>query len=234
MSFLDVANSGIVWALVVAVVGIITGIAVMFMRKAWVRGLELGYTQAELKNVMKATVSYSLVPSIAIVVGLFSLAAMVGLPWGWYRLSVLGSVTYEIMAASTALKAIGVDIASATATDFVTIAFVMSICILGGLVTSIFIGKKLQEGTMKLKAKDPRWGPLGNSTLMLTLVVVFMVPMILAGGVTLLTMLTSAVTTVIMGIIIKKTKAAWLTEFVLAIALIVAMGSSIMWTGLLK
>ena len=84
-----------------------------------------------------------------------------------------------------------------------------------------------------MKKRDQKWGALGNSTFMLTIMVVFTIPMLLQGGVTLLTLLTSALITVGLSMIAKATKAKWLNEFVLAISLVVSMASSILWTSLL-
>lgn len=230
MTFAEAANSRVVWVLVVAMMAFVMTVAVIFFRRAWIRAQELGFTKAELGAVVKATVSYSLVPSVAILIGLFGIAALVGLPWGWYRLSVLGSVSYEIMAADTALKAMGTSIDQASAGDFVLVASVMSLCITGGLVTSALFARKLQSGAMKLKEGDRRWGALGNSTFMLTIMVVLLVPMLLAGGVGLLTWATSVVITVILALVMKATGARWLNEFILAIALVGAMAASVMWT----
>lgn len=234
MSYFNLAESGAVWIGVAAVIIIVMVLAAIFIRKSWVRALELGYSSAQLNNVVKSTVSFSVVPSIAILIGFFGLATMVGVPWAYYRLSVVGSVAYEVMAADSALKAVGVELGNATARDFSLVSLVMSICILGGLVTATLFAKNIQAGTMKMKERDARWGALGGSTFMMTILIVFVVPMVLKGGVTLLTLLTSSAITLVLGLVIKGTGSKWLTNFVLAIALLVAMGSSVLWTGLLN
>jgi len=142
-------------------------------------------------------------------------------------------VGYEIMAADMALTSSGASIGSMSNSDFVLVMYVMSVCMLGGLITATLFAKRIQKGTISLKDKDPKWGALGNSTFMLTIVAVFLVPMILGGGVTLLTFLTSLVTAVILGILVRKFKILWLTNFILAISLLVAMTSSVIWTNIL-
>ena len=158
---------------------------------------------------------------------------MLGIPWPWFRLSVIGSVAYEIMAADAALKATGAELATAGGEMFVLIMYVMSICILGGVTASIFISKKIQNGAIKMKERDQRWGALGNSTFMMSILVVLLIPMIITGGVTLLTWLTSLVVTLILGILITKFKMNWLKNFVLALSLLIAMASSVAWTSLI-
>lgn len=233
MSFYDVAESPLLYILVIIGILYVLGFSGIFLKRSWKRAQELGITKKDLFNVAKSSISFTIVPSIAIVIGFFSLAAMLGVPWPWYRLSVIGSVTYEIMAANMALDSTGVSLATAGAEVFTLIMYVMSICILGGLIVSVIFSKKIQSGAMKMKNKDVRWGYLGTSCFMLTIMVVFLIPMLLEGGVTLLTLLTSAGVAVILGAIIKKFNIGWLSNFVLALCLLIAMTSSVLWTNLL-
>jgi len=234
MEYLKIAESPLLYLLVIGGIVSVVIISLIFLRKSWIRAYELGFTRDQIMNVVKSSLTLTIVPSVAIVVGLFSLAAMLGVPWPWYRLSVIGSVAYELLAGNMALGALGKSITQAGPSDFTLIMYIMSLGILGGPVIVFFFAKKIQSGTMNLKIKDARWGALGNSVFMMTIVIVLIVPMILAGGVELLTLLTSAATAVVLGIIIKKFNIAWLNNFVLGICLIVAMASSVLWTGLLN
>lgn len=233
LGFYDIANHGLMYAVVIVGILSVATFAFLSMRKSWSRALEIGISKDKLMNVVKATVSYTIVPSIAIVVGLFSIAAMLGLAWPWWRLSVVGSVTYEITAAQMALDAAGVDLATATGTDFVQVMYVMTIGIMGGLVVAPFISERIHNGAMKIKDRDARWGALGNSVFMLSIIIVFAVPMVLDGGVKLLTLLTSMVLALALNFAAEKFKLAWLRSFVLAIALLGAMAASVLWTHLL-
>ncbi len=234
MEYLKIAESPLLYLLVIGGIVSVVIMSIIFLRKSWIRAYELGFTRDQIMNVVKSSLTLTIVPSLAIVVGLFSLAAMLGVPWPWYRLSVIGSVAYELLAGNMALGVLGKSMTQATPFDFTLIMYIMSLGILGGPIIVFFFAKKIQSGTMNLKIKDARWGALGNSVFMMTIVIVLIVPMILAGGVELLTLLTSAVTAVVLGIIIKRFNVAWLNNFVLGICLIVAMASSVLWTGLLK
>lgn len=237
MGFYDVANHWLIYVMVAVGISFVAGLAIISMRKSWRRALQIGYTKNQLMTVVKSSISFTIVPSIAIVVGLFSLAAMLGIPWPWWRLSVVGAVTYETMAAQMALSAAGVDLANATATEFVLVMYVMSIGIMTGIVVSPFISKRIQQGTMQLKARDAKWGALGNSVFMMVIMVVFMVPMLLdfssKGIVTLLTLVTSVGLAFGLSVVINKFKVDWLRSFVLAICLLAAMASSVLWTSLI-
>jgi hypothetical protein len=90
---------------------------------------------------------------------------------------------------------------------------------------------------MKIKQGDKRWGALGSSIFFMVICAVFTVPFILdftkAGLTRLLTFVTSIVITLVLDIIATKGKQPWLKAFELAIALILAMASSLFWSGLL-
>lgn len=236
MGFYDVANHWLLYLLVALGILYVAAFALLSLRKSWKRALQIGYTREQLMTVVKSSVTFTIVPSIAIVVGLFSLVAMLGIPWPWWRLSVVGSVTYEAMAAEMALNAAGVDLSTAGAREFVLIMYVMSIGIIAGIVTAPFISKQIQQGTMKLKQRDGKWGSLGNSTFMMTIMIVFLVPMLLdfspKGIVKLLTLVSSAVITIGLSMIADKWKIKWLRSFILAISMLLAMASSVVWTSL--
>lgn len=233
MSFFDVANSRFLFAAVGIGILYVIGFAVFYGFKSYSRAVEVGVPKEKLREVMRSSAVFTVVPSLAIVLGFFSLAALLGIAWPWFRLSVIGSVTYEIMAADSALKTLGiVSPSAASGRVFVTLMYVMTICIMGGVILSIFVAKRIQRGTMELKAKDERWGSLAMSTFMTTIMVVFLVPIILKGGTYLMTLITSAVITAVLGLIARKFQIKWLEGFILAISLIVAMASSVLWSGI--
>jgi hypothetical protein len=188
---------------------------------------------------VKTSISASVIPSLAVIIGFFSLATILGVPWPWWRLSVVGSVTYETMAIDSAIKAGGLDMSRlsfATAKDFVLVMYAMSIGIVGGLMFSPFVSKRIQTGAMEIKAGDKRWGALGSSTFLVVILIVFDVPFFMnytpAGLVRICTFLTSIAVTVILDSIAVKGKIAWLRSFILAISLLLSMASSVLWSGL--
>lgn len=239
MSFFDAANHWLIYVMVITGICFVLGFAVVSMRKSWKRALVKGYTREKLINIVKLTVSATIVPSISIVIGLFSLVAIIGIPWPWWRLSVVGSLIYETMAADSAIKAAGLDmtmLGSAAARDFVLIMFVMSIGIMGGMFVSPFITKPIHLGSMKMKKGDKRWAALGGSVFFLVILAVFVVPIFLnwkpAGLVQMLTFLVSAVITILMNRIAAG-RLAFLKSFILAVSLILAMASSVLWNAVL-
>jgi hypothetical protein len=237
MSYFEVANSTLLYGLVALGIVYVLFLSALFLKKGWVRALELGITKDQLKGVMTSSILFTLVPSLAIVVGLISLAAAMGLPWPWYRLSVVGSVAYELMAADMAAGGLGFSsladlVQSGDPSTFGLLMYVMSFCALGGLIVLLFAGKKIRMGVIKMGQKNKEWGVLATNCFFLALMTVFLPVMLQAGAVYLLTLGTSAVVTVVQGVMISKMNMKWLQNFVLANTLIIGMASSVLWTNL--
>ena len=239
MNFFDVANHQLIYVLVIVGVVFVASFAVISMRKSWKRAVAKGYSRERLMSIVKMSVSATIVPSISIVIGLFSLVALIGIPWPWWRLSVVGSLTYETMAADQAIKAAGIEmsrLAEAGAKDFVLVMYVMTIGIMGGMFVSPFITKPIHLGSMKMKQGDKRWAALGGSIFFLVILSVFVVPIFLnwrtSGFVQMLTFVVSAAITILLNRVTTG-RLAFLRSFVLAVSLILAMASSVLWNSII-
>ena len=165
-------------------------------------------------------------------------SAVLGVPWPWFRLSVVGSVSYELMAADMAATGAGYEsIGALAAADNGSIAgaimFVMSIGIMFGIVTCTIFGKKIQTSMASFREKNGAWGALATGCFTLAMLVVFLPVQVFKGPVFTLTLITSALITLAHNIIIKKTGWTWLSNFVLADSLVLAMVASVFFDSLL-
>ena len=142
-TYVDLSGSGLLYALVIAGLVFVAVLCVIFYRKTYKRALELGITKDTLSRINKNTISLTIVPSISIVIGLFTLSTVIGIPWSWFRLSVVGSVTYELMAAQMATASLGfeqmTDAMASDASTFGAVMIVMSVGIIAGIVTNTII-----------------------------------------------------------------------------------------------
>ena len=182
--------------------------------------------------VIKSSVTFSIVPSIAVVAGLVTLAVVIGLPYGWFRLTVIGSVSYELMSANMALTALDLNVENANAYAFSLMAWSMCLGMTLSLIFNLFFNKKIHMGTMKLGKGDKKWEAVSQNVFMLALMCALLVPMIFAGGANLLTFITSAVIAVLISVIAKASNAKWLNDFVLVFSMIGAMAFSVLWDKL--
>lgn len=233
MGYFDVANSPLLYVLVAAGVLYIVGLSAVFLRKSWRRCLELGISKEKLSAVTRSSAVFTIVPSVSIVIGLFTLSTVLGIPWPWYRLSVVGSVSYELMAADMVADGMGYGsvgemAAQADHTVFGAVMFVMSICILAGIIINIFAVEKIQTGMSTLKKKRGDWGTIVNSCFFLGIVAAF-TPLIFASGtVYALTFLISMGVAALCALCMRRFHLKWLGSFIMSISLIVSMAASVL------
>lgn len=233
MSYQEVSESSLLYVLVIVSLLIIAAICVYYLLLCMRKAKEMGISKQKVNEIIKSTAIFSIVPSIAIAIGLVTLVIVIGIPYAWFRLSVIGSVSYELMASNMALSALKLDLANADADAFGLIMWVMCVPITSTVLANIFVCKPMHLGTMRVGSGDKKWGALSQTTFMTALLVVLIVPMIFGGLVGLLTFVTSALIAVVVSMLAKKTCAKWMNDFILAICLIGAMGMSIVYTNLL-
>ena len=230
MSYQEVSESSLLYVLVIVSLLIIAAICVYYLLLCMRKAKEMGISKQKVNEIIKSTAIFSIVPSIAIAIGLVTLVIVIGIPYAWFRLSVIGSVSYELMASNMALSALKLDLANADADAF---GLIMWVPITSTVLANIFVCKPMHLGTMRVGSGDKKWGALSQTTFMTALLVVLIVPMIFGGLVGLLTFVTSALIAVVVSMLAKKTGAKWMNDFILAICLIGAMGMSIVYTNLL-
>ena len=113
---------------------------VIFLIRAYRAGKALGMDETKMKRTIISSATFSVLPSIGILLGVIALSGSLGTPWPWLRLSVIGALHYETQVAQAAAEQVGMTTLSAsemTATSFSTIALLMSICIMWGMVLSL-------------------------------------------------------------------------------------------------
>lgn len=163
MTFMSIMNSFPLYILVIAGLLFVFALCLVTLKQARQRALELGLSKEEIMGVIKSSALFSIVPSLSVVVGLFSLQAILGVPWSWYRLSVIGSVSYELIAADMAAIGAGYDsLAALVEVNDPNVAgavmLAMSLGIIGGVVGCLFLGKSIQTGMASYRAKSGAWG----------------------------------------------------------------------------
>ena len=140
---MDNINSGIFYLIVAGVLGFITIMCFVFLIKSYRAGIKIGMDKKVLKKTIVSSATFTLLPSISILIGVIALMMKLGVPLSWLRLSVIGSLQYELQVANTTAESMKVDLTSLTSMDsFVTIALVMTAAILGGVVCCILFLKK--------------------------------------------------------------------------------------------
>jgi len=235
------ANDGILYALVAMVLVVVVAQSLFFFINAWKRAKETNMDMDILKKVVITSTVFTILPAISILLGVISLSKFLGLPLPWLRLSVIGSLTYELTAATTAAATVAASV-SKTVTDpsvYSRIAWAMTIGSIFPLILVPLFSEKIQKGVSKIKTKDSKWGEAFIAALFLGMISAFLgvvfatVSTGLSGWIPVFVLLASAAVMACCGLIIKATKAKWLENFALPLSMIGAMAFSIFITNLI-
>ena len=153
---MDFKESGFMYAVALGVVAFVIAQSIFFIVKAWKRGKQLGLSGEKMKNTIVSSILFTIAPALSIFVTVIVLAKALGIVLPWIRLSLVGNLAYETIAAENALSAMGGSI-NAEVTDkqqFVTIAWAMTLGIVAGLIMLPFVCKKLQSRVGKAVNKS--------------------------------------------------------------------------------
>ena len=260
-------NHPLLFILAGILVAVVLGQSVYFLLKALRRSKQLGMDQSKIRKTIVTASVFTVAPAVAIVISVITLSKKLGLPLPWLRLSVVGSMSYETIAANNALSAMGQTLGSntaLTAQQYVNVLLVMTISILMGIWLVPVIGKKLQAGMTKLGNRDAKWADIFSNALFIGMIAAFLgfvfsnvsrlwdpaarvvtesvvengvekeylvTTSATSGLIPVCVMLTSALVMIICGLLMRKPKLKWLSEYALPISLVLGMAAAIPFTA---
>ena len=240
-------NSPILFVLAGIIIAVVLAQSVYFLIKAWRRGKAIGMAPEKLKRIAVTAAVFTIAPAVAIVICVITLAKDLGVALPWLRLSVVGSLSYETIAASNALSAMGLtfgQVKDMTAQQYITIAWVMTISIMVGIWLVPVIGKKLQNGMISMENRDKKWGEIFSNAMFIGMISAFVGYVFCdfgtvfsgntSGLIPPLVMAVSAFVMLLCGLAVKVIKKSWISDYALPISLIAGMASAIpitAWLG---
>ncbi len=169
-------NHPILFVLAGVLIAVVLAQSVYFLVKALRRSQQLGMDQKKIRKTMIAAGVFTIAPAVAIVISVMVLSKSLGLPLPWLRLSVVGSMSYETIAATNALNAMGETLGagSLTAQQYVNVLTVMTVSIMLGIWLVPLIGKKLQKGMKSLANRDAKWADIFQNALFIGMIAAFL------------------------------------------------------------
>ncbi|MDC7226793.1 MAG: DUF5058 family protein [Spirochaetales bacterium] len=236
-NYLNVANSGLLFLIAAVIFVLIVCQSIIFFVTAWKEGQRRGIEKARMLKAVKSSAVLSIVPSIPIVISLIAMAPVLGIPFPWIRLSVLGSASYELMAAGMGAEIMGISGLGGdgyTAEVFSSSTWIMTLGTISAPIILVFFLKRISSGFKKVQAKDSTWMHALIMAAYMGLISVFIGPPITRGGIELITLLSGAVIMLISTFIERKFKVAWLKEFALSFSMIGAMAAAILFSNIFK
>ncbi len=239
-------NSPIIFLMVAVLILVVLAQSVYFLVRAWRRALEIGMEKSKLRKTVTSAALFTIAPAISILVGVVALSKSLGIPLPWLRLSIIGSLSYETIAAGNTLNELGAEMGKQidSASAFVTVAWVMTLGIIIGLFLTPLLAKKIQGGMKKLEKMDKKWSEIFSNSMFLGMISAFLgyvfwdFSSVFSGKISalipVLVMAASAVLMLICGLLSKLLKQRWITDYALPISLIGGMATAIPITNWLS
>lgn len=231
MDYLQIANSMPMWIAAGGAVALIIIMAVIFAIKSYNTGKEMGITEAQMKGAIKSASITSIGPSIVILSTMLTLLITVGGPIAWMRLSFIGAVMFETMAAGFGTAAVGVELGSAAMNGeaLAAAAWTMVLGSIGWIIWGTFVGNKMDKVQNVIAKGDTKiLGVISGSAVLGTFAAM--------GGSHLVKMnmnsiacLAGAVAMYVMLMLAKKTGKNWLNEWALTFAILIGMLSTLVF-----
>ena len=170
-------NHPVLFILVGIIIATVLAQSVFFLIKSLRRAKQLGMDMTKIKKTIRTASIFTIAPAVAIVVSVAILSKKLGLALPWLRLSVVGSMSYETIAANNALSALGMSLGSKgelTGQQFLNVTLVMTVAILVGIWLVPLIGKKLQNGMSSLSNRDAAWADIFQNSLFIGMISAFL------------------------------------------------------------
>ena len=236
--YLSAVNSGQLYAIVAVVLAVMTAVCAVFLVKSYWAGVKLGMDKKLLRRTITASATFTLLPSISILLGVIALSGSLGVPFSWLRLSVIGSLQYELNVAEIAAQSVGLTglrLQELSPQAFITIALVMTVGILGGILCCIFFlkgyMKRLKAKPKKESTGKPGFGAHATTALFVGLCATFVGSYVgRAVHADWLPLAVAVIAGLTMGLfeyLIHKKGMSWLENFSLAASMLAAMAAAV-------
>lgn len=167
VNYLELANSPIMWAAAALAICVVLLQSIIFFRKSLVAAKHEGISGKQVKMAIKSSAIASIGPAIVILVTMISLIVSMGAPVSWMRLSFIGSVNYEAMAAGFGAQAMGTTLENLNPMAFSCGVWVMCFGSLGWLVFTFLFTDKMEKVNHLLSRGRQKMVPIISAGAML-------------------------------------------------------------------
>ena len=237
-------NSAPMYLICGGIIALVAVICVVFLVRAYRAGLALGMDPVKMKRAITSSATFSLIPSVGILLGVIALSGSLGTPWPWLRLSVIGALHYETQVAQAAAEQVGMStlsIAEMTPSAFATIALLMSFCIMWGMLFSLLFNKRYTKklGSGKKSSSGGGFGDMAMTAMFIGLVTAYIGSYVgeivsknglftfTGSWLSLAVVAVSALAMAFFTWISEKPRFAWVESFSIAVSMLIGMASAI-------
>jgi len=160
MNLQSVMNSPGMWIASSAMVIVVVVQSMLFMREGFKAADKLGMSRSECIKGMRAAMITAIGPSLAPVVILLALLAVLGGPTTWMRMNDIGAARTELAMSALATKVYGVEMRSA-AFDLKAFSYAiwgMAMNNAGWMLVALIFVKRMNSAIKKMNQKyNPAW-----------------------------------------------------------------------------
>lgn len=170
-------NHPVIFVIVGIIIAAVLAQSVYFLVKSYRRAKVIGMDMSKIKKTILTAAIFTIAPAVSIVITIIALSNSLGVALPWLRLSVVGSLSYETIAAANAASGMGSTLSELakgmTASQYVTITIVMTVSIMVGIWLVPLIAKRMQKGMVKFEQKDKKWSDILQSSLFIGMISAF-------------------------------------------------------------
>ena len=239
MSVLSQMNSLPMYVICGVIILFVLLMSLFFMVRAWRAGIAIGIDRTKLRRAVTSSVTFTLLPSISILLGVIALSGSLGIPLPWLRLSVIGALHYETSVADIAARGVGLSGLSAsemTLTAYTTIALVMGAGIIWGMLFTVLFNKRY-TGRLQQPKKSSQSGGKGFGDMAMTAMFIGLVAAYVGSYVgtftstgnfmPLIVLVASALAMAVFTYFIEKKNQSWLENFSIAGSMLFGMAAAV-------
>lgn len=160
----DFKESPLMYGVAIAMVVFIVAQSMFFIIKSWKHGKSIGISKKTLVDTVTSSILFTIAPAISILVTVIALAGALGIVLPWIRLTVIGNLAYETVAAENALTTMGGSLSQEVIDpkQFTTVAWAMN---LGACFPLFFLPiacRKLQKTIGTAINKNEKTSQIGD------------------------------------------------------------------------
>lgn len=157
-NYLDVANSGWLWLASIPVIFIVLWQVALFIRKTLRAGDIVGLSRPDAGRAFRVGAVSAIGPAFGVFVVMVGLMSQIGGPISWMRLAIIGSAPAELAAATSAAKAMNVELGGKDyqVIHFAAATWVMALNGSGWLLVTAFFTPNLNAISNKISKGNPK------------------------------------------------------------------------------
>jgi len=229
-------NSTFIYIVAGIVILFVLAQSIFFLIKSIRRAKQINMNMKTVAKTIGSTTIFTLAPAFSILLGVVTLSGFLGLPLPWIRLSVIGAITYELPAATSTANALGISLSEMISDPkvYTAIAWVMTLGILPSIILTPILIKKVQNGIVKIQAKDSKWGDIFMTSLFMGMISAFSgmvfshVTEGIKGFLPVCVLGISAIVMATCGLLVKKAKITWLENYAMPFSMLISMAFAVL------